>query len=188
MTPGQSDERTVAAGQDCAPDPQRRMLLTGIAAAYLSSFVPPAIAQPVSDTGPEIFLNVSTFLTGRSSLDVGQSARLYEALAADIPEFEAEVRALLAFVADRQIDAAHLQQILDTENSPLASLPRKIVTAWYTGVVGEGGAARCVAFETSLMYQVVADRLKPPSYCYGAYGSWMEAPVSGEPDAQRAFG
>jgi Membrane bound FAD containing D-sorbitol dehydrogenase len=177
MTLAQRDERTVAVGQDYKPDLQRRTLLTGIAAAYLSSFVPPAIAQPVSHTGPAIFLNISTFLTGRSSLDVEQSARLYEALAADISEFEAGVRSLLALVADRQIDAAHLQQILDTENSPLASLPRKIVTAWYMGVVGEGGATRCVTFETSLMYQVVADRLKPPSYCHGAYSSWMEAPV-----------
>jgi hypothetical protein len=130
MTLGQSDERTAAAGQDFGPDLQRRMLLTGIAAAYLSSFVPPAIAQPVSGTGREVFLNVSTFLTGRSSLDAGQSARLYEALAADVPEFEAEIRALLALLADRRIDAAHLQQVLDAENSPLASLPRRIVTAW----------------------------------------------------------
>jgi len=153
------------------------MLLIGISAAYLSSFVPPAIAQPVSDPGPEVFLNVSQFLTGRSSLDARQSARFYEALAADIPAFEAGVRALLALIADRRIDAAHLQQVLDAENSLLALLPRKIVTAWYTGIVGDGGAARCITFETSLMYQVVVDGLKPPSYCYGAYGSWMEAPV-----------
>jgi hypothetical protein len=177
MTFRQSDERMSALGQGCEPDFQRRMLLTGIATAYLSSFVPPAIAQPGSDAGPEVFLNVSKFLTGRSSLDVDQSARFCEALAANVPDFVADVRALLALVADRQIDATHLQQVLDAENSPLASLPRRIVTAWYTGVVDEGGAARCITFETSLMYQVVADRLKPPSYCYGAYGSWMEAPV-----------
>jgi hypothetical protein len=176
MTLGQSDGRTVTASYDRAPDLQRRMLLTGIAATCLSAFVLPAIAQPASNTGPQAFLNVSKLLTGRLSLDAGQSARLYKALAADVPEFEAEIRALLAFIADRRIDAAHLQQILDAENSPLASLPRKIVTAWYTGIVGEGGAARCITFETSLMYQVVADRLKPPSYCYGAYGSWVAAP------------
>ncbi|MGE0257811.1 MAG: sugar dehydrogenase complex small subunit [Alphaproteobacteria bacterium] len=177
MTQGRSRARAAVVGQDCGPDLQRRMLLTGIAAACLSSFVPPGAAQPAGDAGPETFLNISKFLTGRSSLDVGQSARLYEALAADLPKFEADIRALLALVVDRRIDAAHLQQILDAENSPLAALPRGIVTAWYTGIVGEGGAARCITFETSLMYQVVADRLRPPSYCYGTHGSWTEPPV-----------
>jgi hypothetical protein len=28
-----------------------------------------------------------------------------------------------------------------------------------------------------LMHQVVADRLSPPSYCYGSHGSWAQAPV-----------
>jgi hypothetical protein len=153
------------------------MLLTGLAAAYLSSFISAVDAQPAADAARDAFLRISMFLTGRPSLDLEQSRRLYEALVADVPQFEAEVQGLLTLVNDRNIDAAHLQQILDGEGSALAPLPRKIMTAWYTGIVGEGGAARCITFETSLMYQVVADRLKPPSYCYGAYGSWMEEPV-----------
>ena len=72
------------------------MLLTGIVASYLSSFVPPAIAQPVSDIGPEVFLSVSQFLTGRSSLDAGQSARLYEALAARTRAIASQRREALA--------------------------------------------------------------------------------------------
>jgi hypothetical protein len=63
-------------------------------------------------------------LTGRSLLDVERNPRLYE----------------LALVADRRLDAAHLHRTLDAENSPLVSLRRRIVTAWYTEVVGEGGA------------------------------------------------
>ena len=37
--------------------------------------------------------------------------------------------------------------------------------------------ARCLAFETALNAEVVADVLKPPTYAYGAYGSWMRKPV-----------
>jgi hypothetical protein len=69
-----------------------------------------------------------------------------------------------------------LQEVLDAEHSALAPLPRRIVTAWYLGVVGEGEHARVVAFETALNAVAVADVLKPPTYCYGAYGSWTKKP------------
>jgi Membrane bound FAD containing D-sorbitol dehydrogenase len=177
MTADHSDGPEAGVDQNCDHDPQRRMLLTGLAAAYLSSFISAVDAQPAADAGWDTFHKISAFLTGRPSLDPEQSKRLYEALAADSPQFEAEVQGLLTLVNDRKIDAALLQQVLDGEGSALASLPRKIMTAWYTGIVGEGRAARCITFETSLMHQLVADRLSPPSYCYGPHGSWAEAPV-----------
>jgi hypothetical protein len=158
------------------PGPERRLFLTGVAAAGLSSMIRAAAAQRAGTPG-EAFLGVSKLLTGRTSLDAQQSARLYEALATDSPRFEGDVQALLTIIADRHLDAAQLQQILDAEARALASLPRKIMTAWFTGVVGEGGAARCITFETSLMYQLVADRLAPPSYCYGPPASWVESPA-----------
>jgi hypothetical protein len=164
-------ERDEAGG----PDPERRALLTGLTAACLAPLVPPAFAQAAS--GQDNFLAVSKVLTGRPSLDLDQATRLYGALAADDPAFETEVRSLLAWMDDRRIDAAQLQRTLDAEGSALAALPRKIVGGWYTGIVGEGARARCVTFETSLMHQVVADRLGPPSYCYGGHGAWAEAPV-----------
>ena len=68
--------------------------------------------------------------------------------------------------------------MLDGEHSPLAPLPRQIMSAWFLGVVGGGGSgdARCVAYETALNAVVVADVLKPPTYAYGAYGSWSAKP------------
>lgn len=177
MTADPRDSSQAAVDRTQDHDPERRMLLTGVVAAYLASFVSVAAAQPASDAARDAFLRISTFLTGRPSLDPEQGRRLYEALAADVPQFKAEVRGLLALIVDRRIDADRLQEVLDGEGSALASLPRKIMTAWYTGIVGEGGAARCVTFETSLMHQLVADRLNPPSYCYGPHGSWSEAPV-----------
>jgi hypothetical protein len=161
-------------GDDGEPDPQRRALLTGLAAAYLSWVVAPAHAQTAA--AQDAFLAFSKYLTGRPSLDPGQAERLQEAFA-DAPQFATELPALLAWIEERAIKAGQLQRALDAEGSALAALPRRIVTAWYTGVVGEGARARCITFETSLMHQIVADRLNPASYCYGGYGSWVDIPA-----------
>jgi hypothetical protein len=158
-------------------DPNRRALLASLTATYLVSYVPSALAQPADAASRDAFMAVSRTLTDRASLDADQAARLYEALVADAPGFAANVQALRSFMDERRIDPAQLQSTLDTEQSPLAAVPRTIVKAWYTGVVGEAGRARCVTFETSLMFAAVADRLSPPSYCYGSYGSWMDKPA-----------
>lgn len=105
-----------------------------------------------------------------------QTARLYDALVAAQPNFPADVQALLALINERQIDPLQLQATLDGEHSPLAPLPRAILGAWALGVVGSGEGARCVAYETALDAVIVADVLKPPTYAYGAYGSWSAKP------------
>ena len=64
-----------------------------------------------------------------------------------------------------------------TTRSPLATLPRKIVSAWFLGIVGSGEQARCIAYETALNAVIVADVLKPPTYAYGVYGSWEKKPT-----------
>jgi len=87
------------------------------------------------------------------------------------------VRALLALINERKIDPLRLQKVLDAERSPLATLPRKIVSAWFLGIVGSGEQARCIAYETALNAVIVADVLKPPTYAYGVYGSWEKKPT-----------
>jgi Membrane bound FAD containing D-sorbitol dehydrogenase len=159
------------------PDPDRRTLLTGLTATYLFSYFPAVIAQPADAAPRDAFMAVSRILTGRPTLDPDQAARLYEALVADAPGFPADVQALRSFLDERKIDPIQLQSTLDAEQSPLTAVPRSIVKAWYTGIVGEAERARCITFETSLMHVAVADRLNPPSYCYGSYGSWMDQPV-----------
>ena len=171
------DEPKASLGGHDGPDPDRRRILIGLTATYLFSYGPSAMAQPADAAPREAFMAVSRILTGRPSLDSDQAMRLYEALVADAPSFPADVQALRSFIDHRQIDPARLQQALDAEQSPLTAVPRSIVKAWYTGIVGEAERARCVTFETSLMHVAVADRLNPPSYCYGSYGSWMDQPA-----------
>jgi hypothetical protein len=165
------------AGSSEAPDFARRGLLAGLVSAYTASLIPWALAQPVVDADQGAFLAVSAILAGRQALDATQATRLYVALKADDPGFPAATQALLTLISERKIDPLQLQRILDSERSPLASLPRKIVTAWFMGIVGTGNKARCLAYETALNAVIVEDVLKPPTYAYGIYGSWTKNPV-----------
>ena len=168
------DEQVVESG---ACDLGRRGVLAGLLTAYTASLIPWALAQPVVNADQGAFLAASAILAGRKSLDGAQAKRLYAALVDEDPGFPGALRGLLALIDERKIDPLQLQGTLDTENSALAALPRKIVSAWYLGVVGEGEHARCLAYETALNAVVVADVLKPPTYCYGAYGSWSRKPA-----------
>jgi hypothetical protein len=159
-----------------SPDPVRRALLTSLLAASAASVIPSAFAAPAADAAQDAFVSASKILTGRTSLDPEQASLLYSALIADDPQFAAGVQALATILDQRKIDPLQLQHVLDNEHSALAALPRKIVTAWYLGVVGDGEKARCITFETNLTNVIVSDKLKPPSYCHGGYGSWAEKP------------
>lgn len=167
------------------PNPGRRLLLASILASYASSFIPWSLAgaqtpasAPTSANMPDEFVSVSRLITGRATLDPAQARRLYDGLVATMPSFAEQLTALAAFIASNKPTAHDLQAQLDTAKAPFAKLPTDIATAWYVGVVGSGAAARCVTFESSLMNTVVADRLKPPSYAYGPYGSWGRNPLA----------
>ncbi|MFI5447858.1 sugar dehydrogenase complex small subunit [Polaromonas sp. UC242_47] len=157
--------------------PTRRVLLVGLLSAYTASLIPWALAQPVAGAEQGSFVAVSALLAGRQALDNVLATRLYDALKADDPGFPAATKALLTLINERKIDPLQLQQLLDSEQSPLAALPRKIVTAWYMGIVGNGDKARCLAYEHALNAAVVEDILKPPTYSYGVYASWEKKPT-----------
>ncbi|CAL62678.1 Conserved hypothetical protein [Herminiimonas arsenicoxydans] len=163
--------------------PTRRRLLVGMLSAYTASLIPWAWSQPVRDDKQGAFLAVSAILVGRTSLDAIQAKRLYDALTANDSEFPKKTQALLVLIEQRKIDPLQLQQTLDTEHSALADIPRKIATAWLLGIVGDGVKARAFAYETALNAVIVSDVLKPPTYCFGAYGSWGKKPIKGASDA-----
>jgi hypothetical protein len=157
-----------------AHSPERRRVLVG---AIAGAFVPCVFsAKTDANTEQASFLGVSAFLTGSDTLDPQQARRLYAALDADDAGFPARMRELLALLDSRKPDPLRLQQMLDDEKSPLAGLPRMIASAWWLGIVGDNDKARCVEFEKALNAQLVADVLKPPTYAYGAYGSWARKP------------
>ncbi|WP_229583566.1 sorbitol dehydrogenase family protein [Paracoccus sp. S-4012] len=153
---------------------KRRAVLAGFAAFGLGAALRPAAAQTIAV--PDGFLTLSQFLTGRASLDPHHAALVHEGLSLREPALDTKAEQLLAFMQGRGIGPEVLQGALEDAGSDLASLPPLIVRAWYIGVVGEGPSAFCITFESSLMHQVVADRLMPPSLCYGPPGSWSAPP------------
>ncbi|MBB3213491.1 hypothetical protein FHW67_002789 [Herbaspirillum sp. Sphag1AN] len=172
-----------------AHDKARRMLLAGILGSYVCSFIPlpAAFADNASPAGAaakasENFLSLSRLLTDKKDLNPVQADRLYAAFVSVYPDFEAQLQQLSEFIsaaeAQTKLEVSGLQAALDAQKSPVAKLPGRIVSGWYVGVVGSGKTARCVTYETSLMYVAVADRLKPPSYAYGPYGSWGRNPLA----------
>lgn len=156
---------------------RRRALLGSLASAYVLARIPFAAAQPAAEEDRAAFISLSALITGRPALDSPLAQRLYDALVADNPGIAQSIRALLAFIEQRQVDALRLQSLLDTEGSPLAPVPRTIATAWFLGIVGDDSKARCVAYEDALNASIVSDVLKPPTYCYGPYGSWARKPL-----------
>jgi Membrane bound FAD containing D-sorbitol dehydrogenase len=156
----------------------RRGLLGGLLTASTLALIPWAAAQPAPNGERGAFVALSAILVGRQALDHAQATRLFNALAADDAGFPAAARNLLNVINQHAIDPLRLQGLLDEQGSPLAALPRKIVTAWCLGVVGVGSSARCLAFETALNAVMVSDVLKPPTYAFGGYGSWTAPPPS----------
>lgn len=145
--------------------------------AYVASLIPWALAQPAPSAARGRFVALSAILVGRPVLDATLAARLHDALDASRPRLAADLQALLSLIEVRSIAPENLQPVLDQQFPELATLPRQIVRAWTLGVVGEGYDSRCLAYEAALNAVIVADVLEPPTYAYGAYGSWARRPV-----------
>ncbi|HJR15143.1 MAG TPA: sugar dehydrogenase complex small subunit [Rhodanobacteraceae bacterium] len=157
-------------------DAGRRRVLAGMLTAYTASLIPWALAAPVASLNEGTFLALSAILVGQTALDAELGGRLHAALMTESPRFDADAQALLKLIDSEHVDPARLQATLDASHSPLAPLPRQIMRAWCLGLVGEGEAARCIAYENALNAVVVAEVLKPPTYAYGPYGSWSKPP------------
>lgn len=160
----------------------RRSILAGILSSCAIAYLPMRNALAVASASNEgespDFAALSRYLTGHTSLEPTRVQKLYTALKGVEHNFDAQLKKLSAFIDTTKAQPSQIQTLLDTQAPDLAHLPKIILAAWYIGVVGKGAAARCVSFETSLMYLAVADRVKPPSYAYGPYGSWSRKPAA----------
>ncbi len=135
-----------------------------------------AATAPASVELPSEFLTVSSQLTGVDALSRPVAERIYTALVADDAGFRDALKVLAGFIQTAG-GVEDLQPRLDAAQSAVAPLPRKIVTAWYTGIVGEGLHARCIAYEDTLMNTTVSEHLQPQSYSLGNYGAWARKPA-----------
>ncbi|MBS0468306.1 MAG: hypothetical protein JSS31_10445 [Proteobacteria bacterium] len=164
----------------CAQGLPRRYWLGGMLAATALAAVPwrTGLSAAAATAPNAAFLRLSQLLTGYEALDADLAQRLQDALRATNPDLLDQSAGLLQFLDDRQVGLEALDGALKAQHPALAALPRQIMTAWYLGVVGGGVQARALALEHSLAAATVADMLKPPTYAYGAPGSWSARPAA----------
>lgn len=158
----------------------RRTLLQGLGLLAGTACLPASITPVLANTAPsDDFTRLSLWLTGRRLLPADFSQALQEAFTRLDAGFPDQVTRLLTYLNQHQPPAEGLADHLlaNAETADLAGLPRQILTGWYLGVVGQGKEAVCVTYTEALANKNVGDILRPPSYSYGAYGTWAEKPV-----------
>lgn len=155
----------------------RRAVLRGLAGlpllALAGARIDPAWADSPAASGD--FSAVSTALTGHASFDPPLLNALYAAFGAQDAQFDERLGRLALLLRGTPADA--LKPVLVGKNADLVTLPADLLTGWYLGIVGKGEHSVCVAYASNLSNRLVADVLRPPSYAYGAYGSWSHKPV-----------
>lgn len=157
---------------------RRREWLGAAAAATALTALPwNSVFSAGRSSGPSDFVLLSQRLTGRATLDTAMGKRIYDALVTEDARFPDQSQQLLHLIESRRLTDDQLLSTLSSEKPALAHLPAQIMTAWFLGVVGSGMHARVLAFEHALNAQAVADQLRPPTYAYGAPGSWSLAPT-----------
>jgi len=195
-------EPRVPAGSEGNPSLEKRRFLvqTGLAAGTLlgtggwiaaisasgsaqaatgpvESSVPVAGGAPVEAEADAQFLVLSQTLTGHSPLDPILARRYLNALSFQDTTFGMQFIALLKVVALSPVmEPEALASTLDQQNPDLGKVLHRIVSAWYTGVVGEGANAQVIAYQGALMFASVDDVLMPPSYCRAAPFYWTAKP------------
>lgn len=159
----------------------RRHLLGGFIAAAAVQVLPWAKAAEALAGGPAAaspaFLALSGYLTERDDLSTSLAARMQAALQSLNAEFATQADALWQWVDSSKVTLAELNTRLKAEKPELAAVPGQIMQVWYMGIAGSGTKTRVVAYEYALNAQTVADKLKPPTYSYGTYGSWTSNPT-----------
>lgn len=155
----------------------RRHLLGGAVAAGMAQLIPGSWAAAPA-AGADSFMALSRYLTERDDLRLALGTRLLAALNELDGKFGDKLEALWKWISTNQVALADLNARLKAEQPDLADVPMNVMQVWYQGIAGSGTATRVVAYEYALNAQVVADRLRPPSYVYGTYGSWTSNPTT----------
>lgn len=157
----------------------RRRLLQGMGALTAATLLPSGILPAFADTpANQDFQAVSALLTGRSQLPADFSTALYTAFRKIDSAFPQKLIRFRQWVEQQSVPAAQIKSRLaaDSAMSDLQGLPSLILTGWYLGIAGSGDQAICVAYVDALANREVAAVLNPPTYAFGAYGSWAAKP------------
>ncbi|WP_336777505.1 sugar dehydrogenase complex small subunit [Pantoea sp. USHLN256] len=149
----------------------RRRLLQGMGILSLGAMcnsIFPARARAAEQIADSGFLDVSTFLVSRPVGPIlGQ--RYFAALLrhdAAFAEKLAQLRSLL-----QQRNFSHVDDFLAAfgADKPEWQTAKRIISAWYTGVVGDGSDLELIAYAEAMMYLPTKDILVVPTYGGGPF-------------------
>jgi fructose 5-dehydrogenase small subunit len=151
-------------------------LATGLA---LFDPVPAAAVMDEPAIRDADLMKLVVFLTNKTDLSTEIVIRAHRALIAEEPSFDRRLRSLI-----QRIDAAGLSDVEEFRTSPLARDSELMVTAiavisaLYTGRVGNSYRGHLVSFEEALMYRPTADVTVIPTYARAGPGYWVKAPLA----------
>lgn len=157
----------------------RRRMLQGMGALAATTLLPSGILPAFAETpANQTFQALSSLLTGRSQLPSDFSQALHAAFTKIDGQFPQKVARLSQWISDHSVPSAQIKSRLaaDSSLSDLSGLPSLILSGWYLGVAGSGDQAICVAYYDALANREVSSVLNPPTYAFGAYGSWAAKP------------
>ncbi|WP_213989950.1 sugar dehydrogenase complex small subunit [Sodalis sp. dw_96] len=156
----------------------RRRILQGIGVlslgALCSSLFPilKVRAQELKESG---FIPVSSFLVSRQVSPL-LSRRYYNVLIKHYPDFPARLTALGGYINSHHF--AHVDDFLASlsQDDALRQTATLIISAWYTGVVGEDEHLELIAYAEAMMYLPTKGILVVPTYG-GGPDSWGSKPI-----------
>ncbi len=119
------------------------------------------------------FIRVSQTITEHKHISPQLASRFLGAFSQRDPQFNSKI-ARLAAVIQSPMSAADFKQ--QAVAAGLGNFLQDIITAWYTGTIGDDYKGTLVAYKDALMYATVSDGLVVPTYC-GNGPLWWTAPV-----------
>lgn len=157
----------------CSTGITRRTLLEGLGAFSVLSFVAPlsVAATPATDLA-DTFMQLSMRLTEVKLLNPALSQRLYQALKSNNAAFDGALHAL-----DSAVNAAGTADLTAVLAPTEKRTAKAILSAWYTGIVGEGLDAKVITYRHALQFKAVDDVLVIRSYCPNKPGFWASQPT-----------
>ena len=101
------------------------------------------------------------------------AAQLLVACGRRDPQFTSKITRLASVREPSDTAAGFKQRAVTTR---LGNFLQDIITAWYTGTIGDDYKGTLVAYKEAFMYATVSDGLVVPTYC-GNGPLWWTAPV-----------
>ena len=119
------------------------------------------------------FIRVSQTITEHKHISPPLAAHFLSAFSQRDPQFTSKISRLAAVIQPSDTAAGFKQRAV---TAGLGNFLQDIITAWYTGTIGDDYKGTLVAYKEALMYATVSDGLVVPTYC-GNGPLWWTAPV-----------